>query len=112
MTGPEPRTPSSAAIDTKNSERLKCQMCFRAAMSIRLMTAASTIAASTGCGRFRNSPEANSTTMSVKSAATSPDSGVRAPALSFTSDCDMPPLTGNPRPSPESRLPALSASSS
>ena len=45
------------------------------------MTAASTIAASTGCGRFRSSPDAKSTTTSVKSAATSPDSGVRAPAL-------------------------------
>ncbi len=31
-----------------------------------------------------------------------PDSGVRAPALSLTTDCDMPPLTGNPRPSPAS----------
>ena len=81
-------------------------------MSTRLMTAASTIAASTGCGRFRSRPDANSTTMSVKRAATSPESGVRAPALSLTSDCDMPPLTGNPRPSPDSRLPAPSARSS
>ena len=38
-----------------------------AAMSTRLITAASTIAASTGCGRFRSRPEANSTTISVKS---------------------------------------------
>ena len=68
------------------------------------MTAASTMAASTGCGRFRSSPDANSTTISVKRAATSPESGVRAPALSLTSDCDMPPLTGNPRPSPATRL--------
>ena len=29
-----------------------------------------------------------------------PDSGVRAPLSSLTSDWDMPPLTGNPRPSP------------
>ena len=41
-----------------------------------------------------------------------PDTGVRAPALSLTTDCDMPPLTGNPRPSPERRLPAPIASSS
>ena len=31
LTGPDPRTPSSAAIDTKNSARLKRQMCFSAA---------------------------------------------------------------------------------
>ena len=104
LTGPEPRTPSSATIDTKNSVRLKCQMCRRAATSTRLITAASTMAASTGCGRFRSRPEANSTTTSVKTAATSPDSGVRAPALSLTSDCDMPPLTGNPRPSPATQI--------
>ena len=29
-----------------------------------------------------------------------PDNGVRAPPLSFTSDCDIPPLTGKPCPSP------------
>ena len=33
-----------------------------------------------------------------------PDTGVRAPALSLTSDCDMPPLTGNPRPSPDEQI--------
>ena len=38
--------------------------------------------------------------MSVNTAAMNPDTGVRAPALSLTSDCDIPPLTGNPRPSP------------
>ena len=38
------------------------------------------------------------------SAATRPESGVRAPAVSLTSDCDMPPLTGNPLPSPAARL--------
>ena len=68
------------------------------------MTAASTMAASTGCGRFRSNPDAKSTTISVKTAATRPDTGVRAPALSLTSDCDMPPLTGNPRPSPASEI--------
>ena len=81
-------------------------------MSTRLMTAASTIAASTGCGRLRSSPEAKTTTISVNAAAMRPDNGVRAPALSLTSDCDMPPLTGIPRPSPAKRLAAPSASSS
>ena len=81
-------------------------------MSTRLMTAASTTAASTGCGRLRSRPVAKSTTTSVNSVATRPETGVRAPELSFTSDCDMPPLTGNPRPSPATRLLAPSASSS
>ena len=76
------------------------------------MTAARTIAASTGCGRFRSSPDANSTTISMKSAAIRPDSGVRAPALSLTSDCDMPPLTGKPAAEPRDRLAAPMASSS
>ena len=70
------------------------------------------MAASTGCGRFRSNPDAKSTTISVKTAAMRPDTGVRAPALSLTTDCDMPPLTGNPRPSPARRLPAPRASSS
>ncbi len=81
-------------------------MCRSAAMSTRPVTAARTMAASTGCGRFRNSPDAKSATISMKRAAISPDSGVRAPALSLTSDCDMPPLTGNPRPSPAARFAA------
>jgi hypothetical protein len=33
-------------------------------------------------------------------AAIKPESGVRAPPLSLTSDCDMPPLIGKPWPSP------------
>jgi hypothetical protein len=37
-------------------------MCCNAARSTRLITAASTIAASTGCGRFRSSPDAKSAT--------------------------------------------------
>ena len=69
-----------------------------------------TMAASTGCGRFRNSPDAKSATISMQMAAISPDIGVRAPALSLTSDCDMPPLTGNPRPSPATRFAAPIAS--
>ena len=95
LAGPDPRTPSSAAIATANSVRLNRQMVRSAWTSTRPMTAASTIAARTGCGRLRSSPEAKSTTTSVNSVATSPETGVLAPALSFTSDCDMPPLTGN-----------------
>ena len=51
-------------------------------------------------------------TTSVNTAAMSPDTGVRAPALSLTSDCDIPPLTGNPRPSPAPTLATPMASSS
>ena len=53
---------------------------------------------------MRNSPVKKTTTPSVMSAATSPESGVRAPAVSLTSDCDMPPLTGSPLPSPASEI--------
>ena len=67
LTGPDPSTPSSAAIATKNSARLNRQMCRSARTSTRLMTAASTMAASTGCGRLRSSPDAKSTTISVNS---------------------------------------------
>ncbi len=40
------------------------------------------------------------TTKIISRAATSPESGVRAPPLSFTRDCDIPPLIGKPWPSP------------
>ena len=33
-----------------------------------------------------------------------PESGVRAPLDSLTSDCDMPPLVGNPWPRPAARF--------
>ncbi len=89
---------------TANSVRLKRQMLRRASTWISPVTAISTTAARTGCGRVRNSPVKKSTTTSVMSAATSPESGVRAPAVSLTSDCDMPPLTGSPLPSPAMRL--------
>ena len=48
----------------------------------------------------------------MNSAANAPDSGVRAPLPSLTSDWDMPPLTGKPRPSPAVRLEAASAKNS
>ena len=62
----------------------------------RPVTATRMIAASTGCGRSRSRPVKKTATSSVTSAATSPESGVRAPAVSFTSDCDIPPLIGKP----------------
>jgi hypothetical protein len=66
------------------------------------------IAARTGCGRLRRSPEKNSVTTRTRIAAKNPESEVLAPALSLTSDCDIPPLTGKPRPSPAARLAAAS----
>ena len=45
-------------------------------------------------------------------AAMAPESGVRAPAPSLTTDCDMPPLIGNPWPNPAARLDAPSARNS
>ena len=45
-------------------------------------------------------------------AETSPETTVRAPELSFTRDCDIPPLTGKPPPRPPARLAAASARNS
>ena len=57
-------------------------------------TAVSTTAASTAFGRFSSRPVRNSRhSASVIEAKTSA-SGVRAPALSLTADCDRPPATG------------------
>jgi hypothetical protein len=72
----------------------------------------STIAASTGCGRFFRRSVKKSATTSMMPAAINPEIGVRAPPLSFTSDCDMPPLIGKPWPSPEARFAPARPSSS
>ena len=56
--------------------------------------------------------EKKSTTTKMIPAANAPDSGVRAPPPSLTSDCDMPPLIGKPRPNPAARLEAASARNS
>ncbi len=101
---PAPRTPRSAAMATANSVRLKRQMLRSASTWMSPVTAISTTAARTGWGRSRNSPVKKSTTTSMMSAATSPESGVRAPPVSLTSDCDMPPLTGSPLPRPATRF--------
>ena len=45
----------------------------------------------------------------MKTAARAVESGVRAPPSSLTSDCDVPPLTGKPPPSPANRFDAASA---
>ena len=78
----------------------------------RPATATNTTAAKTGWGRARRRCEKNSTTTNMIPAAMPPDSGVRAPPPSLTSDCDIPPLTGKPRPNPAARLDAASARNS
>ena len=65
-----------------------------AAKSNNPATAVSTTAASTAFGKFSRSPvRKRRHSASVKDAKTSA-SEVRAPALSFTADCDSPPATG------------------
>ena len=56
--------------------------------------------------------EKNRTTIRMMPAASAFESGVRAPAPSLTSDCDMPPLMGKPPPTPAARFDAASARNS
>ena len=84
--------------------RLACQRCFKAENWKRLATAMRTTAASTGCGRALRRCDRNRITSRMKPAAIAPESGVCAPLPSFTSDWDMPPLTGKPRPRPAARF--------
>ena len=83
---PWPRTPANATAATANSERLNRQSLAIADGLTRPVTAASTIAASTGCGRSRSRPENATVMVSRISAAIKPDSGVRAPPDSLTND--------------------------
>ena len=53
--------------------------------------------------------EKKSTTIRIKTAARAVESGVFAPPSSLTSDCDVPPLTGKPPPSPANRFDAATA---
>ena len=77
---PDPSTPRKAAAETANSVRLKRQRRRIALTLTSPMTAISTIAASTGCGRLCSRPERNSDDdAGSASAAMSPESGVRAP---------------------------------
>ena len=57
-------------------------------------TATSTIAASTTSGRLRKRPVRNSRQSAIVADANTSASGVLAPALSFTVDCESPPATG------------------
>jgi hypothetical protein len=57
-------------------------------------TAAKTMAASTDLGRLVNNPAKNSRHSANVTEQTTSASGVRAPAVSFTADCDKPPATG------------------
>ena len=56
--------------------------------------AVSTTAASTAFGKFSNNPVRKSKHSASVTEAKTRASGVRAPALSFTADCDSPPATG------------------
>ena len=52
------------------------------------------MAANTALGRFVNSPVKNSRHSASATEQITSASGVRAPALSLTADCDKPPATG------------------
>ena len=95
-----------------NSGRSLRQRCLRADRLNRLATATNTTAANTGWGNALSSCEKKSSTTRMTTAAMAPDSGVRAPPPSLTTDCDMPPLTGKPWPNPAARLEAASARNS
>ena len=101
-----------AAIATTNSVRSLRRRCLSVETLNKPVTATNTIAASTGWGNAASRCEKKSTTTRMIPAAKAPESGVRAPPPSLTSDCDMPPLTGKPRPSPAARLDAASARNS
>ena len=57
-------------------------------------TAVSTTAASTAFGRFSKNPVRKSKQRASVTDTKTRASGLRAPALSFTADCDSPPATG------------------
>ena len=101
-----------ATIAMTNSRRSLRQRCLRADTLTRPITATNTTAANTGSGNADSSCEKKSTTTRTNPAAMAPDSGVRAPPPSLTTDCDMPPLIGNPWPNPEARLDTPSARNS
>ena len=67
-----------------------------AGMSASESDAAMTTAASTGCGRFRNSPGTNRSMPAIMSAPTTPVSWLLAPACSATAVRDPLVLTGKP----------------
>ena len=63
-------------------------------MLINPLTATSTIAASTTFGRLLSIPVRYMRHRPIVTEANTSASGVLAPALSFTEDCDRPPATG------------------
>ena len=91
---PSTSTPAKATIEMPNSNRLICHSRRRPRTSISPLTATRTIAASTTVGRLRSRPVRNSRHNAIVVEANTSASGVLAPALSFTDDCDRPPATG------------------
>ena len=63
-------------------------------MLISPLTATSTMAASTTLGRLPSKPVRYIRHKAMVTEANTSASGVFAPALSFTEDCDSPPATG------------------
>ena len=91
---PSTSTPANAIIATPNSNRLTRHRCRSSPTLISPLTATSTIAASTTLGRLRSNPVRKIRHSAIVSEANTSASGVFAPALSFTDDCDSPPATG------------------
>ena len=106
---PKVSTPPNAAIATTNSGRSLRHSSFKVESLNRLAIATNTTAARTGCGKALKRCEKKSTTTRMNTAARAVESGVRAPPSSLTSDCDVPPLTGKPPPSPATKFDAASA---
>ena len=106
MPGSTPRsaTPANATIDTTNSIRRCFQRRTVPGMSASDNDAAMTTDASTGWGRFRNSPGTNSSMAAIIRAPITPVSWLLAPARSATAVRDPLVLTGKPWNSPAARL--------
>ncbi len=91
---PSSSTPANAIMATQNSTRDNVHVRRSSRTLTRPFTATSTIAASTTSGRLRNRSVRNRRHTAIAPDANTSESGVRAPALSFTVDCDRPPATG------------------
>ena len=74
--------------------------------------ATSTTEASITEGKFFNSPVKNRRQAAIVTDAIINETGVLAPASSFTADCDKPPLTGYPLPKEVARFANPRASNS
>ena len=73
-------------------------------MSTSSMTAAMTTAARVASGSCSNSPVSTSSVTTVRTATTSPEAWVRAPAVPLTAVLDRLPLTTMPEQTPLPRL--------